>query len=66
MIILLFYFVEVHVVSLILFYIQICFEYIQITDHHNPHYLSIVTSCLAPNMIMHILRYTAIFPQLEI
>ena len=51
MIILLFYIVEVHKVSLILFYIQICFEYIQITNHHNQHYLSIVTLCLAPNNI---------------
>ena len=49
MIILLFYIVEVHVVELILFYILIYFECIQINDHHNPYYFSIVTSCLAPN-----------------
>ena len=46
-----FYIVEVHVVSLILFYIQISFEYIQITSHCDPYYLSIITSCLVPNNI---------------
>ena len=38
-------------VSLMLLYIHICFEYLQITDHRNPYYLGIVTSCLAPNNI---------------
>ena len=51
MIILLFYIVEVYKVSLILFYIQISFGYIQITGHRDPYYLSIITSCLAPNNI---------------
>ena len=36
---------------LILFYIQISFEYIQNTGHRDPYHLSIRTSCLAPNNI---------------
>ena len=40
----LFYIVEV--VSLIQYYIQICFEYIQISDHCDPYYRSFLVSLI--------------------